>query len=219
MLEKAVGALMGAIKLNAEDKRLYYTLAEVLMENMKFTEAQGVLQSLPERIRQELRWVELAAKCSAAIQSYQEAEVYADKVLAVNNASASALNIKGLVALNKGLNAEAEKFFEKALKADRGFAEAYANIGRIKWPSNKEAAFALFEKAFILSPFLSDVAIHYCNAVVSLSRFDRAEAIFRDAAALYPLNKRLRFFLKDMLLRTGKHAEAMEIKEADIESV
>ncbi|MFH1025066.1 MAG: glycosyltransferase, partial [Nitrospirota bacterium] len=219
MPEKAIGSLMEAIKMNMEDKRLYYTIAEVLIENMKFTEAQGVLQSLPERIRQEPRWLELAAKSYAAIQSNQEAENYADKVLSMNNASPAALNIKGLVALKKGLNTEAEKFFEKALKADRGFAETYANIGRLKWPSNKETAFTLFEKAFILAPFLSDVASQYYNAVVSLSRFKRAESIFRDAAALYPLNKRLRFFFNDMLLRTGKRGEVMEIKEADIESV
>ena len=91
----------------------------------------------------------------------------------------------------------ADPLTKKALKADRGFAEAYANIGRIKWPSNKEAAFALFEKAFMLAPVLSDVAKHYYNAVVSLSRFKRAKAIFREAAALYPLNKRLRLFLKE----------------------
>jgi|GEM_PF-1682533 len=218
MPEKAIGALIGAIKSDTDDKRLYYALAEVLMENTKFTEAQGILQNLPEKIRQELRWLELAAKCSAAMQSYREAEEYADKALAVNNASAAALNIKGLVSLSKGLNAEAGKFFEMAMKTDRGFAEAYANIGRIKWPSNKDAAFSLFEKAFILAPIHSDVATQYYNAVVSLSRFKRAEAVFRDAVALYPMNRKLRFFFNDMLIRTGKRGEVMEIKEADIES-
>jgi len=216
MLDQAVGALMDAIKLNANEKRLYYTLGEILMDNMKFAEAQEVLQNIPERMRQESRWFELTAQCSTAMQSYREAEEYADKVLAINNASPAALNIKGLVALHKGLNAEAEKFFERALKTDRGFAGAYTNIGRIKWPSNQEAAFTLFEKAFILSPVLSDVATHYYNAVVSLSRFERAEAIFRDAAALYPMNKRLRSLLKDMLLRTGRYGEA---EEANIEFV
>lgn len=213
MLDEALGVLIKAVKLNSDDRRLHYTLAEILIDGMKFAEAQGILRNIPEGIRQEARWFELAAKCSAAMQSYPEAEEYADRALALNNASPEALNTKGLVALNKGLYMEAEEFFEKALKADRGFAEAYANIGRIKWPSDQEGAFALFEKAFILSPVFRDVVMHYYNAVVSLSRFERAEGIFRDAAALYPVNRRLRFFLMDMLLRTGRYVEAMEMME------
>lgn len=213
-LENAFTTLIEGIKLNVDDASLHYTLAEILIDNGKFAEALGILQNMPERIRQGSRWLELVAECKAGMQMHQEAEELADKILSLHNASPVALNIKGLVALKKGLHADAQKFFEKALEYDRGFAKAYANIGRIKWLSNnKEGAYTYFEKAFILAPSSSDIVMSYYDAAVSLSKLERAESLLREASALYPSNKRLKFFIMDILLQTGRYAEAMTLME------
>ncbi|MDA8089115.1 MAG: glycosyltransferase, partial [Nitrospiraceae bacterium] len=115
--------------------------------------------------------------------------------------------------------AVAASFFEEAIKADGGYGEAYANLGALRWAEGKkEEAFALFEKAFILSPAVDDIITNYYTVVTGMPGadegiIDRAIANLLQAVSFYPAKKRLRHILAEFYLRRGLNREALETIE------
>ena len=136
----------------------------------------------------------------------------------MNQKNAPALNLKGILAYRKGDNNAAVAFFKKAIASDPGYGEPYSNLGTLKWiDGEKEAALTLYEKGFVLSPSVTDIATLYHSAITQLTKFERAEIPFREAVDLYPENKRLKYLLTDILIQQGKHDLAMKnIEEAMI---
>ena len=212
--EKAVATLIEGIKSYPEERRLGYALAEILIGEKKYKEALDIVAQMPPGFTADEKRLELLGACTLYLGRNEEADRYADELLLQNNASAKAWNLKGTVAFEKKSYADAERFFQKAIASDRGFGEAYANIGALRWANGKkEEALQLFEKAFILSPIAEDIVTNYYTAVVSLSQLQAAEKTFREAIALYPFNRRLKFILIDNLLQQGKYTEAMDEME------
>jgi glycosyltransferase involved in cell wall biosynthesis len=86
----------------------------------------------------------------------------------------------------------------------------------LRWSEGKrEEALDLLERGCILSPTVSDISTLYHSAVSSLNEFERAEKVFQEAQAIYPLNRRITFLLIDTLLKQGKYDIAMrEIEKA-----
>jgi GT2 family glycosyltransferase/glycosyltransferase involved in cell wall biosynthesis/Flp pilus assembly protein TadD len=213
-IQKAIDTLREGLRSISDDKRLHYALAEILIENEKFTDALEALENMPEGLRQDFRRFELIGYCKEGMEADEEADRYADEALILNNASSEAWNLKGTIAFKKGLHADAEKFFLKATESDNGFGKAYTNLGALKWAADdKEEAIRLFEKAFILAPTIGDTVINYHAATASLSRLARAEELFRDAITLNPSNKRLKYMLVGILSQQGKYDEAMKTIE------
>jgi glycosyltransferase involved in cell wall biosynthesis len=212
--ENAAGVLLDGIRRNADDQRLHYALADIYMKSRKFAEALKILEGMPESLRENAQWSGYLAFCKIGLQLNDEAVIAADKALSLNAVSPLALNVKGLVALNKGLLAEAEDYYKKALESDGGFALTYLNMAALKWQSNdREEALRLYEKAFILCPFVSDMAMSYYSAALSLSRLEKTESLLKEASALYPANIKLRYILISMLMRMERYADAMKMLE------
>jgi|GEM_PF-548144 len=212
--ESAEANLREALRHSPGDIRLHLALADLLILNKKSGEAMEIILNMPEEMRSDLRSLELAALCKESMNLYEDAEKYADEALFLDNSSARAWNMKGVNAFRKGLNADAEGFFNKAIESDMGFGEPYSNLGALKWNAgNKEDALKLFETGFILSPTLEDVVTNYYRAAVSLSLLARAEKVFKEAISLYPNNRRLKFVLMDNLLQQNKFNEAMDLME------
>ncbi len=219
--EKAAAALLEGIKIYPLDQRLHFALAEIFIENKKFREALDILEKMPGGIdpfrgaaKKDIKKLELIGSCKEGMGLEEEALRYADEILAGHSSSPKAWNLKGSIAFKKGLSAEAEKYFTRAVEADKGFGEAYSNLGALQWMAgNKEKAFGLFEKAFILSPVSGDIVTNYYTAAVSLSRLKEAERVFTEAIALHPFNRKLKFILIDNLLQQRKHNEAMKTME------
>ena len=132
---------------------------------------------------------------------------------------ALAHNDLGVLAFKKGEHDVAEGWFRKAIESDPGFGESYTNLGSLKWAAGEtEEAIKLFERGFILSPTVNDVATAYHNAVVEMKSFEIAETVFREARALHPNHKRIAFLLIALLLQQEKHESAMhEIEKAMIQ--
>ncbi|MBE9491262.1 MAG: tetratricopeptide repeat protein, partial [Bacteroidetes bacterium] len=227
-LEKAVeldekGQIDDAVKMLLEgmghapkDKKLNYAIAEMLINNKQFKDAFDTLNEMPLE-DQDVMKLALIGYCMEGMERYDEAEEYADRALSLDPASALALNLKGILAFRKGNKATAEDFFKRAIDSDPGYGEPYTNLGTMKWDKKEEEAFSLYEKGFILSPTIMDVVTIYHSAVIALGKFERAEQLFRDANALHPHNKKLRYLLIDILVKQGKHDIAMnEIEEAII---
>jgi tetratricopeptide (TPR) repeat protein len=216
-VDMAVDALVEEVRHAPTEKRLYYALSEILIDAKQFKDAYEILKEMSFD-ENDLRRLELIGYSAEGIEYYDEAEGYADLALSLNTASAPALNLKGVLAHNKGDKEKAEDFFQRAVEADPGFGEPHTNIGVLKWASGlREEALNLLEKGCILSPAVGDVITSYHSAISALARFERAENVFREAQALHPLNRRIAFLLIDTLIQQGKNDIAIkEIEKAMI---
>jgi glycosyltransferase involved in cell wall biosynthesis len=212
--DKALSALVDGLRAAPHDERLHREIVSILLEQKRFQDADDVLKSLPDSMKQGATWLELAGYCREGMQAYDEAEMCANRLLEIDEKSTKAFNLKGMVAFKKGLHSEAESFFRKTIKAEPGFGEAYSNLGAMLWSQkNFESAFELLEKAFILSPTSEDIATNYHSAAVALSQTKRAITPFTEAASLHPLNKRLTYMFADLLIQQEQYHRAMDVLE------
>jgi len=212
--ENAIAILIEGLQSYPGDERLHHMLAGTLIEEGKFREALDILERMPEDMKQSIKILEFFGSCKEGLGLLPEAEQYADRVLSLNSASPAAWILKGTLAFRKALHSDAERHFQKACESDKGFGEACANLGALKWQNGqKEEALALFKKAFILSPAHEDIVTNYYSASVNLKKLPEAEKPFREAIALYPLNRRLKFVFIDNLLQQHKFNEAIKEME------
>ncbi|MDA8387310.1 MAG: glycosyltransferase, partial [Nitrospiraceae bacterium] len=199
-------------------KGLYYRFARMLIENGQFRHALDVLSNMPESAGPDAVALEIRGYCSDGLGEEQEAERLVGEALDLRRGP-GALDLTGLIHFKKGALAEAASFFEEAIKADGGYAEAYTNLGAIRWAEGKkQEAFDLFEKAFVLSPQADDIINNYYSAVAELSKsddgvFGRAVPVVKQAAAFYPSMRRLRHILAEFYVRSGRSREALETLE------
>jgi len=217
-IQGAFSVLAESIKKFPDEKRMYYALSEILIDAKQFKEALEVLNMIPPDDR-EVRKLELTGYCKEGMELYDDAEEYAERAFAIDPGSAWTLNLKGMVAYRQGDEKAAEAFFKMAAESNPGYGEPHANLGFMKWSAGQEdGALDLFEKAFILTPTVTDIFTNYHAAVKALGKYQRAEQYFKDACNLYPKNKRLKYLLIDVLIQQEKYSMAMdEIKEAMIE--
>jgi O-antigen biosynthesis protein len=212
-IDKAIESALKAIGHSPDEKRTYHALAELLIDAKRFADAIEALSEMPTD-DQDSRRLELIGYCKEGLELYSEAEDFADRALALNPASASALNLKGILAYKREDKDASEAHFQKAILCDPGYGEPYTNLGVLKWAAgNTEEGFNLLERGFILSPTVMDIVTLYHSALTADAAFERAERIFRDANTLHPASRRLKFLLIDILLQQGKFEEAMQLVE------
>ncbi|NWF53575.1 MAG: glycosyltransferase, partial [Syntrophaceae bacterium] len=216
-IDKAIDRLLSALALQPQDPDLLLELAEILLEAKGFEKAIEVLQKISAGAQEESRMA-LLGYGFEGLGKLEEAEEWVERALSQNAHSAPALNLKGILAYRRKKMEKAAGFFQRALETDKGYGEPYTNLALLKWSAGqKEEALSLFEKGFILAPTIPDQIMNYHAAVTEMAQFARGEKYFREAKALHPFHKRIHFLLIDLLLRQGRHAEAMkEIEEAMI---
>lgn len=209
-LDPAISTLLEGIAYAPNEKEIYQCIAEMLIAAKLFKEAEDTINSMPEEFRKDERTLDLSGHCKEGMALYNEAEELANMVLSINPTSASALSLKGRLAFKKDDTKTAENLFNKAMESDPGLGEPYFSLGKLKLAAGqKNEAMSFIEKGFILSPAMPDMAILYYSSVIDTGKFERAEQLFRDAKALYPLNKKIAFLLIDLLMRQGKNDAAM----------
>ena len=99
------------------------------------------------------KYLEIVGYCQEGVSAYDEADDCADKALKLDPASASALNLRGLVAFKRGDVGGRRRFFQKAIEADPGFGGPYTNRGILKWAIEETAeALDLLEKGLSSHP-------------------------------------------------------------------
>jgi glycosyltransferase involved in cell wall biosynthesis len=213
VLDQAIAMLIEGIRYAPEEKGLYYHLAEILLDNKLYKDALDAVSSMPPGAKDDLKYLEIIAYCT---ENFEEAAKYADRILEKDKTYAPALNLKGIIAHKHGYNGAAEGFFLQAIASDPGYGEPYTNRGMLKWAlDQREEALDLLEKGFILSPTPTNNVTLYHSAITELEQFARAEGLVRDAIALHPENKRILFFLIDILIKQHKYDGAMnEIEKA-----
>ena len=216
-VDKAIVTLIDGIQYRMEEEAIYHRLAEMLIGCDRFDEGLEVLKSIPEDKKDSARTFELTGYSKAGLELYDEAAQCADRALSLNGSSAPALNLMGVLTHRKD-NSVSEDFFNKAIASDPGYGEAYTNLGVLAWETGREDdALELLEKGFILASTVEDSITAYRSAISETAEFERAEGIFREAKALYPLNRRIAFLLIDILIQQEKYESAIqEIREAMI---
>ncbi len=228
--EKAVDALLQGIGRSHGDRSLYIAAAKILAAAKQFQDALDTIDEIPQikgvvntqtSVMEEAGILELRGFCMAGLGRDDEAQEYAEKALLLDQLLdhdfAPALNLKGMLAYKQGNSIEAEKFFERAIAADPSYGEPYTHLGTMKWGAgDEEEALELYERGFILAPAVFDVAALYHAAMTAKEKFSRCEKFSRDAAALFPNNKKIEYMLIDMLIKQDKYDEAMENVEAAI---
>jgi tetratricopeptide (TPR) repeat protein len=211
-MDKAVEIFSEGITHVPENQDLAFNMAEVLVDAANYQQALEILKDHLFSEKQAVRGLELAGYCENGLERFEAAESTADRLLSINPESALAINLKGLVVAQRGDKKSAANFFQKALESDPGYGPAYTNLGILKQESGQiQEALELFEKGFILSAADRNSATNYHSAITALKAFDRAEAVFREAVALYPHHKQLIYLLIDVLLKLEKYKAAMEI--------
>lgn len=209
-IDKAAETLLDGIKHAPDEKAIYVLFAEMLLDNKQFNDAIGVLNEMPLHEFDPKKLL-LTGYCKEGLGFYDEAGECTEKVLSVDGSSASALNLKGILAYKHGDRKRAEDFFLKAVEAAPDYGEPFTNLGILKWAAGQyEEALGLLERGFILSPAVTDIVTAYHAAVTASGTFARAEAVFREAKAVYPVNRRIIFLLIDLLLKQEKFEDAME---------
>ena len=208
MLDQAIAMLIEGIKYAPEEKALYYHLAEMLLDNKHYKDAIEAVNSMSSEAKDDLKYLEIIAYCT---EDPEEAAKYADRILEKDKTYAPALNLKGIISHKQGDDDAAEGFFLQAIASDPGYGEPYTNRGLLKWAMDqREEALELLEKGFILSPTPADNVTLYHSAITELKQFARAERLVRDAKTLHSENKRILFFLIDILIKQNKFDMAMD---------
>ena len=209
----AVEAILRGIGRATDPRDLHRTLAEILIDTRHFKEALEALHEDAANVA-DPQHVILTGTCQQGLAMLDSADQAADQVLAGAATSAPALNLKALVAHQRGDNAQAADWCRKAIAADPGHAEPYTNLGVLEWAAGRtEAALPLLERGFLLAPQRADLVTAYHNAISALDERPRAEQIFSEARALNPFDRRITFLLIDILIHQDKHAAAMELIE------
>ena len=217
-IEKATASILGALKQTPYQRSLYLKIAEMLIDVKHYQDAIGILDALPQSDLDPIQPA-LLGYCEEALGKSEKAQEYAERALAIDPRTALAMNVMGVVAFKKGAHVVAEGLFKKAIESEPGFGESYTNLGSLKWAAGEQVeALETYERGFILSPTIADVATAYHAAVIETRSFERAEPVFREARALHPGNKRIVFLRIALLIQQEKNELAMqEIEDAMIQ--
>ncbi len=212
-LDEAVDILLKGIAISHNEAKIYYALAEILIDSKQYKNALEAVNEMPS-YKDDMHANILAGYSREGMGLDAEAEESADKILSSNPESALALNLKGILAYKNGDLKAAEEYFNKSIKSDKGYGRPYTNLGVLKWASGlTEEAFDCLEKGFLLSPTLADNSTLYHQAILETGKFATAEPILREAADLYPNNRKISFLLIDVMLKQEKFTEAMNMIE------
>ena len=212
-VKDAVDLYLAAIRQCPDDHRAYRDLAAGMIQVKRYQDAVDALKAGPAGDT-DSETLTLEGYCREGLNDLAAAEDLAMQALFKDGCYAPALNLKGILSHKKGLRMEAEEYFKKAILQDPSYGEPFTNLGVLKWTAGeRDAAFELLERGFILSPDGVDIADRY-HAATALEAFGRAENLFREARGVYPSNRHIAFLLIDLLISQDKHAEAMEEIEA-----
>ncbi len=218
-VESAVQMLLQeGIRLQPDERRFYYELADILLDAGKPADALDVLKALPDGVV-DARMYLLLGSGRAALGEYQEADACADSAIALAPGYAPALSLKGEAALGSGDSQTAAEYFRRAISADPGDGAAYTHLGSLLWQQGqREEGLKLLERAVMLTPNRQLTRSAHHAVISETANFSRAAAILREAIRSYPESKGLSFFLTDFLIKSNElEAAIAEIERALIQ--
>lgn len=118
----------------------------------------------------------------------------------------------GCIRLRQENTEEAQVFFERALRSNADDIYANTNLGRLYVESGQvEKGIALLAHANKADPTHSFPLGYLTEAYIQSGSDNEAEAFYRRALPLHPLNDHMRIAFGLLLDKTGRSAEALEV--------
>ncbi len=143
---------------------------------------------------------------------FAEAEISYRKILDADPEDLDALNFLGAVLLDLGKTAESENILRHALTILPEFPEALVNLARVRLAAGfAEEAADLSRQAIAIDGTLPEAYRQLAQAQVSLRQYQDAEASIKTAMEMAPEDAAARIIYVSTLIRTGKHAQGLEI--------
>ena len=131
-------------------------------------------------------------------------------ILEYRSEDSEALNLLGLIQLQRRRPAEALVFLSKALKADPGSVDAMSNLGLALHAAGRfEEAVAHYRNALMLAPRHPEILYNLGNAFLELDRVDESLASYEEVLAINPSHVGARVNLGNTLLRLNRPADAL----------
>lgn len=203
--------LQEGIKLIPAEERFYFFLAEKLIEEKRYQDALGVLGELPSK-RQQDRIALLNAYSQEGLGDIAAARSALAGISDNTACKASMNNLLGVLAYHAGDKEGAIQYFQAAIRNDPGFAESHTNLGVLAWSDERyQEATDLLERGLLIAPTIPDCAERFHAAVQNQEYLDRGISAFREARRLFPQNRRITFFLIDLLIQNGETREALAV--------
>jgi tetratricopeptide (TPR) repeat protein len=213
--DQAVNLLAQAVERYPRQLKLCARLAELLIDSEQYASALQVLSQVPFKKVADGEAMQLSAICHQALGNFAIAQEMADQLMNLEEQKATGLVIKGRIAAATGDPVLAERHFRDAASLDAGCGLAYLGLGELqRLNGHRDKALYLFEKAFQLLPISRAATIAFYESAVADNCYQRAERVFRDALLHHPVQRRLRLFLIDLLLRQGQWQAAMSEVES-----
>jgi tetratricopeptide (TPR) repeat protein len=189
--------------------RVLRLLIEFCVDAKRFETADSFCRELLQR-SDDARNTALAGMVKEGLGKVQEAQALADRALKLSPNLPEALNLKGVLAYGREEQEMAKSFFESAMTANPGYADAYANLATLWWSENRKIAFDYYERAFKLSPYKVDIAELYQGALDELGDYGKGERVIIEAIDRYPKVKLLRYLEIDLYLQMGRYEDAIQ---------
>jgi len=216
--DEAVALLTDSLQRNPTQADVVLRLAEFLVDSGLHSRA---LEILNRRLLDESnpRTLLLRGLCHEALGNISCAENLADQLLAQNCQLPDALSLKARIAVGAKKSDQADRLFQEAIACDPACGLAWYGLACLRRQQGDTTAYFDFARnAFLCSPASRDIAIAFHESSLTVQEFFQAEADLRHVLSGCRMNRRLRFFLIDFLLRQTKFAEAMtEIESAMVD--
>jgi Tfp pilus assembly protein PilF len=150
-----------------------------------------------------------------AVASFREghldkAERLCGAILEYRSEDSEALNLLGLIQLQRRRPAEALGLLSKALRADPASVDAMSNLALALHGTGRfEEAVAHYRSALVLAPSHPEILYNLGNAFLELGRIDESLASYDEVLAIEPSHVGARVNRGNALLRLNRPADAL----------
>jgi len=216
--DEAVDLLADSLARNPSQGNVVTRLAEFLIDSGWHARALEFLKNI-NTDENDGKALLLRGLCHEALQNFACAEDIADQLLAQERQRPNALSLKGCIAVKFKENDKAERLFQEAIACDHSCGMAWFGRACLRRQQGDIHAYHTFiKKAFLALPQSKEISIAFHEIGLATGDLPQIESDFREALEDQPMDRRLRFFLIDILLRQSKHAEALtEIESAIVD--
>lgn len=207
-----------AIKIDSLVPEFYLLKAELYKKEEGFAEAKRTLDKCllidnrNVQARIELGWL------AFLIQNYKQAIDYADAALKINVYNAEAYYLKGMVFQDQNDTAKAISSYITATEQERGYYEAYIQLGVLHISKNNSLAIEYFKNALKIKPKSSEALYNYGYTLQLMANYDEAIKTYEKMLAIQPFREPYfniayinQEFLGDYTVAIDYYSRAIEI--------
>lgn len=178
-----------ALKIDSLVPEFYLLKAELYKKEEGFAEAKRTLDKCllvdnkNVQARVELGWL------AFLIQNYKQALDYADAALKINVYAAEAYYLKGMIFQEQKDTAKAISSYITATEQEKGYYEAYIQLGVLHINQSKALAKEYFKNALVVKPRSSEALYNYGYTCQLMGDYDEAIKTYETMLKIQPFRE------------------------------